>query len=345
MDGIPLLQPEEQDTGPLPLPSSSPDPSTTTLSHSHFLTTIDQDKGSSPLPSSSPDHSTNTLAQSHFLTTLLVERVTRWRVAREDLIAVLRARKAELIEIHKKVNICKVAGSSTSIAGGVLAIVGLGLVPFTFGSSLALTVTGSVLCGAGGIASAAPSVWENVAQAKTNKAIAEKVELDQQELTNICEKYKEMYPHATSVENILSNLLWTDAKVKGAQAIFQAVMVVKHGAWNMVISPIHDGATTVVVAGATAGLHSLGFALSAIMLPVDIACLAMAAKDLHQKNIPDICNKIEDIIVKLETPLLEARQLAKHISGGAEPTDDQISRAFLMLLIPEIVVNPNTTKS
>ena len=46
--------------------------------------------------------------------------------------------------------IARVSGSSTSVVGGIVSIVGLGLLPFTAGFSLILLGTGGGIAGLGG---------------------------------------------------------------------------------------------------------------------------------------------------------------------------------------------------
>ena len=56
-----------------------------------------------------------------------------------------------LSDFHRK---AKAAGITTTAVGGVAAITGLALAPFTFGASLVITAVGVGMATAGGIASA-----------------------------------------------------------------------------------------------------------------------------------------------------------------------------------------------
>lgn len=60
-------------------------------------------------------------------------------------------------EQHHVMDVCqdtrrsKVGEAAISIASGVLTVIGLGLIPVTFGGSLALSATGSIIGIAGGV--------------------------------------------------------------------------------------------------------------------------------------------------------------------------------------------------
>jgi len=274
----------------------------------------------------------------------LLIRVTKWRHDREELIALLKTTREELLEIHQKVNICKVAGSSTSIVGGVLTIVGLALIPVTLGGSMAIAVAGGIVGGAGGITSGAPAVYEHVKQHKSYSLVLEKVKEDLSQLKLLSNQLRELYPDSNA-EFIINRLgLLLGANKSGAGAIFQSVMVAKNGLWNMILCPVLDTASLAKAAanvgkvGGTIGARAAGLVISSIMIPVDIASLAIAATDLHQKNIPNVCKEIEKVASQLQEPLTEALSIALQLADGDEEVNDnQVSFAFLTLLTLDVV--------
>ena len=82
----------------------------------------------------------------------------------------------KLEEVTKDTGIARTVGGSASIVGGVLAVAGVALSPFTVGASLGLTFAGGAMCAAGGVTSTgsffASVYWDESEKKKMKKAIA-----------------------------------------------------------------------------------------------------------------------------------------------------------------------------
>ncbi|XDV19387.1 hypothetical protein PO909_024870, partial [Leuciscus waleckii] len=78
----------------------------------------------------------------------------------------------ELESVHKNSTVGSLVGSSVGAAGGIAAIAGLCLAPFTLGASLALTGVGAAFGVAGGVTGAASNITNMVKQ----KTLREKIE-------------------------------------------------------------------------------------------------------------------------------------------------------------------------
>uniref|UniRef100_A0A8C5NEZ7 Si:ch73-233k15.2 n=1 Tax=Gouania willdenowi TaxID=441366 RepID=A0A8C5NEZ7_GOUWI len=79
----------------------------------------------------------------------------------------------QLSRMHTGAKISSVAGSSVGLVGGVMSIVGLALIPVTFGASLALTMTGVGLGIASGVNSAVTIATEIGVNKTQNKKAGE----------------------------------------------------------------------------------------------------------------------------------------------------------------------------
>ncbi|XP_041820788.1 uncharacterized protein si:cabz01007807.1 isoform X5 [Chelmon rostratus] len=74
----------------------------------------------------------------------------------------LHAIADDISNFHQKAKIAGITGGTTTAVGGVTAIAGLALAPFTFGASLVITAVGVGVATAGGITSASAAISDNV---------------------------------------------------------------------------------------------------------------------------------------------------------------------------------------
>ncbi|XP_061566408.1 uncharacterized protein si:cabz01007807.1 [Cololabis saira] len=68
----------------------------------------------------------------------------------------------DISDFHQKAKIVGITGGTTTAVGGVTAIAGLALAPFTFGASLVIAAVGVGVATAGGITSASAAISDNV---------------------------------------------------------------------------------------------------------------------------------------------------------------------------------------
>ncbi|XP_047428594.1 uncharacterized protein LOC124998334 isoform X1 [Mugil cephalus] len=97
----------------------------------------------------------------------------------------------QLDRMNKGAKISSVAGSSVGAVGGVLSIVGLALIPFTAGVSLALTMTGvglGITSGVNSLVTTATEVGVNTTQQKKASAVFQTFMEDMQRLQDCVEE-------------------------------------------------------------------------------------------------------------------------------------------------------------
>ncbi|XP_061665095.1 uncharacterized protein si:cabz01007807.1 isoform X2 [Syngnathoides biaculeatus] len=100
----------------------------------------------------------------------------------------LHALADHLATFHQKAKAAGITGSTTAAVGGVTAIAGLALAPFTFGASLIVTAVGVGVATAGGITSASASISDNVNNMQERKkveAVLQEYESDFRDLARI----------------------------------------------------------------------------------------------------------------------------------------------------------------
>ena len=92
---------------------------------------------------------------------------------RGELIVKLRQIASSLDTVNKKVFVAKVTGSSVSLVGGVISLVGIALAPVSFGATLGLTVVGGVVMLGGAVTNIVPQIVQWVDKNKTVRDIKE----------------------------------------------------------------------------------------------------------------------------------------------------------------------------
>ena len=88
-----------------------------------------------------------------------------WKTTRQRTINKLYEIANECNSLHRDCNIANVTGSSIGAAGGLMAVGGLFLAPFTFGASLSLAVAGAVT----GITGAATNIITSIVESSKMK--------------------------------------------------------------------------------------------------------------------------------------------------------------------------------
>ncbi|XP_042367815.1 uncharacterized protein si:cabz01007807.1 isoform X2 [Plectropomus leopardus] len=83
----------------------------------------------------------------------------------------LHAIADDINNFHHKAKIAGITGGTTTAVGGVTAIAGLALAPFTFGASLVITAVGVGVATAGGITSASAAISDNVNNMQDRKKV------------------------------------------------------------------------------------------------------------------------------------------------------------------------------
>ena len=93
---------------------------------------------------------------------------------------------------RRNTNIAKVTGGATIIGGGTTAIVGIALIPGTFGASLFLVIGGVAIASAGGITAAGAGIADVVIQRSQDEVQATILIEDFEKLKPIRELVKKM---------------------------------------------------------------------------------------------------------------------------------------------------------
>nr|XP_032834706.1 uncharacterized protein LOC116956928 [Petromyzon marinus] len=226
-----------------------------------------------------------------------------------------------IVELKKRTrdgHISKVAGSSAGIAGGVMAITGLALIPVTFGASLGLTIAGTVMGVAGGITGAGASIAVLVMNKASTKKATENFEKDKIASKTLANALESVYSVASELDDVTMRTLVFE-RVSTTEGNNDKVCSERRRTWEKFkaaaggifatggtakgIHTITDnaidlaGAAKVAAAGANAaddvgfavakgvasgGLRIAGIAVGSVLLAVDVASLIWTGIDLHK---------------------------------------------------------------
>uniref|UniRef100_A0A8C0IX24 Apolipoprotein L3-like n=1 Tax=Chelonoidis abingdonii TaxID=106734 RepID=A0A8C0IX24_CHEAB len=158
----------------------------------------------------------------------------------EKCIQCLKDMADNIDETHKNCTIANMAANSTSLASGILTILGLTLAPLTAGGSLALTATGIGLGAAAAATSISVGIYENVSNSKERSKANDLLVECQSNLKTLTHSDEVDFrpivsPKSEAMGNHLTHVLSTASKipevvyksVKGIRTNVRAFKVVK----------------------------------------------------------------------------------------------------------------------
>lgn len=255
--------------------------------------------------STRPDHlSSQTMEEMQQLGDRLRAAVEIWKPMRAETINTLREILEKLQRMNRDVRISRIAGASTSIVGGVVAVVGFALIPVTFGGSLALTVVGTVVGVAGGATSAGATIADMVKTKICTKEAAETLKADQEQTTEINEILEEMATMVQKVQCEHSDI--PKAKIlslmlRGGQGVgYISTLVAKFTIEGLEIARVGSIAALRLTGAGLRGAAIAGGVVSGLLIPIDIVDIAFNATKLFKKSDSKATEQLSKHISDLE---------------------------------------------
>ncbi len=249
--------------------------------------------------------------------------------------------------MHKNTRVGSLVGSSIGAVGGVTALVGLALAPFTFGASLALTAAGAVAGAAGGVTAAASNFTDMFKQ-KNLKQTIEKIVSDFQE------RIEPMTEHLSAISDSAADIQKTNeilSKVKfqipvrGFGDLFKIASVadvaligidcaeaakdisVYVKAVNAIRGPAQAASAIHATAESAQFIRmstAVGGTLSVLFLALDVASVVQDSIELHEMNQPAKERKAEEIKSEICKFIHQMREVASRF----QKTLDTIKRVI-----------------
>ena len=246
---------------------------------------------------------------------------------RLETLETVRSLANELTNEHdKNVHIAKVSGSSFSIAGFVLIAVGFGLVPVTLGTSTILSAVGGAMCAGGGTTAAGSSLQRNRIFKRKLAKVQEIIDADRQAQESVQKLLNELYREVSelSVGDALDGLSYNENLVFFIKNLVDIGKLAKAGTRAAAIAG-SEGAEAVLrtigIAGNAARIG--GFAISAVLLPVDIYTSVTSAMKIksHGVDEPEEVRKLKELAAELEREMKEMLEVVCELNSAHMEND------------------------
>ena len=263
----------------------------------------------------------------------LIMALTLWLKMRKGTIEDLITKRDKIIQVCRDARRSRVAGAVTSLVGGGLTVVGLGLIPVTLGGSLALSVLGAGIGVAGGVTSVS-ATFANTIISKTNlKHTQAIIEVDQQlcqQINNLGMKLKDIAQtiHEENplekIEDIITSFLQGGKVLNMSLAAAKGVVATSQFA--RIGGPIAIRAMTILAArvtGAAAKVSVAGGVVSLLIVPLDIYEIASNVYKLYKKSKSSAIKWLDEQIEQLQCQMKDIEQELKVDESEDVTTDDQ----------------------
>ena len=188
--------------------------------------------------------------------------------------------------------------------------VGFGLAPVTLGTSTILSAVGGAMCAGGGTTAAGSSLLRNRIFKRKHAKAQEIIDADRQAQESVQKLLSELYREvsALSVRDALDGLSYNKNLFFFIKNLVDIDKLAKAGTRAAAIAG-SEGAEAVLrtigIAGNAARIG--GFAISAVLLPVDIYTLVTSAMKIksHDVDEPEEVRKLKELAAELEREMIE----------------------------------------
>ena len=233
------------------------------------------------------------------------QQVQQWIPVRDIAIEEIEKTIKKLKKHHKKVNISRITGSSVSIAGSLMAMVGFGLAPVTLGASIGLSVGGIAIAVAGGGTAAGASITDAVLQRSNVKHAQEQLDRDYKRLDEISQIAKEIKKEIDDARERCPSISAHEYAAVFGEVITQGVARGSNVAVRLaelgVYGTLEIGALALRVGGAAArGIAAAEIVLTVVLIPIDIAEIIRSSISLGRGSQTKAIKQLTDIVEQLK---------------------------------------------
>ncbi|XP_052458911.1 apolipoprotein L3-like [Carassius gibelio] len=199
----------------------------------------------------------------------------------------------ELESVHKNTTVGSLVGSTLGATGGITALVGLALAPFTFGGSLAVSAIGAVVGISGGVTGAACNITNMIKQKNLRETIMKIVEDFQNTLNPIIK-------HLSTISNTIEELQQVEQMFSVEnKAIMTSVRSVKTISsitkLLTILKTAEIGRTAAKAATVLKMVGKISGTVSALFLVLDVVGIVYDSIEISEMNQPAQKRNAEEI--------------------------------------------------
>ncbi|XP_019861485.1 PREDICTED: uncharacterized protein LOC109589955, partial [Amphimedon queenslandica] len=274
-----------------------------------------------------------------------------WHPIRSKTISAISENKDKVLSIVRSERIARIATSSVSLVlGGGMVVLGLALIPFTLGASVALSVAGGAVGAGAALGGVGAFIARNILENKQLKSAQEHIRLDQQlsiSINEIAEKYSIAMVKCTQSALSSEGMVGSFA-AGGAQGIANLSRIGMGIAVGLE-SAAETGAIALRTGARVAGAALAGVSL-AVTVPLDVGMIVYHSFNIH-KSLKDKTGKsdpsqvVQWLIKQIEDMLKGTCitiELQKHsIEGGIESTIESTDYGY-ELIVPALTEEKST---
>ena len=236
---------------------------------------------------------------------------------RKTTLILLHGVKTAIEESYNKSRIAKIASGAAGVTGSVMNIVGLALIPVTFGGSIALAAIGGALGAAGGITAAGADAGHYIVSKERMKYGEELCATDfknMQKLKKLGKKYQKLISTVSQRHTIQENKS-TFGKLRDVvsfpKIVYYSFKLVDGGSDTYrTVKMIKAGTDTARIA--ITPLKIVGGVIDIICIPMDLYTMIRASIDVYnyhyqdpkkRESSSDRAKTVQETITKLEKEL------------------------------------------
>ena len=229
-------------------------------------------------------------------------QVQQWILVRAVLIEEIEKTIEKLKEHHRNSYIASISGSGVSFTGGLIAVLGFGLAPVTFGASIGLIVGGIALAGAGGGAAAGALTADAFLQKSNIKRVQDQLDHDYKQLDAISQTARDLKQEIDDTRQKCPALFDAEFAAVFVEVVAQGDSQATNLALRLAeLSTLDIDALESSIGGAAAqGIDAARTVLSMVLIPIDIIGIIQSSVTLARGPQTKAIKQLTDTVEQLK---------------------------------------------